>query len=111
MATFIDTDGKLRTVSVSNPGPSAKAGQGTSFIATGQKAVTTVASKIVDARPGRTKVTVTPTSAVVFYVGPAGLTAANGLYVAAGSTITLDTSAEVWAIGVAAVTLTTIEFF
>lgn len=40
MATFIDTDGQRRTVSAANPGPSAKAGQGSTSIATAQKAVT-----------------------------------------------------------------------
>lgn len=111
MATFIDADGKRRTVSAATPGPAALAGQGSASIATVQKNVTTTASKIVNARPGRTKVTITPTSAVVFYVGPSGVTAANGLYVAAGATVTLDTAAEVWAVGAAAVTLTAIEFF
>lgn len=111
MATFIDTDGKRRTVSAAFPGPAAKAGQGSSSIATVQRNFTTSASKIVDARAGRTKVTITPTSAVVFYVGPSGVSASTGLYVAAGATVTLDTAAEVWAVGVAAVTLTAIEFF
>lgn len=111
MATFIDTDGKRRTVGASAPGPASLAPQGSPSIATTQKAVTTTPSKLVNARPGRTKVTITPTSAVVFYVGPAGLTAANGLYVAAGATVTLDTAAEVWAVGAGSVTLTAIEFF
>jgi hypothetical protein len=111
MATFIDTDGKRRTVGASAPGPAALAVQGSPSIATTQKAVTTAASKLVSARAGRTKVTITPTSAVVFYVGPSGVTASTGLYVAAGATVTLDTAAEVWAVGAAAVTLTVIEFF
>ena len=57
MATFIDTDGKRRTVSAATPGPAALAGRGSASIATAQKNVTTTASKIVDARTGRTKVT------------------------------------------------------
>lgn len=111
MATFIDTDGQRRTVSVANPGPSAKAGQGSGSIATAQRAVTTTKSKIVNARAGRIKVTVTPTTNVVFYLGDSTVTTGSGLYVAAGSTVTLDTQAEVWAVGAAAVTLSVIEFF
>lgn len=111
MATFIDTDGQRRTVSAANPGPSARAGQGSAGIATSRLSATTTPQKLVNARAGRIKLTVTPTSAVVFYLGPPGLTAANGLYVAAGSTVTLDTQAEVWAVGAAAVVLTVIEFF
>lgn len=111
MATFIDTDGRRRTVSAANPGPSAKAVQGSAAIATSRTAVTTSATKLVNARAGRIKLIVTPTSAVVFYIGVAGVSVSTGLYVAAGSAVTLDTQAEVWAVGAAAVTLSVIEFY
>ncbi len=80
-------------------------------LATGQVAVTTSATLVVAARAGRQKVSITSTSAVVFYVGGPGVTAANGHYVAgtAGATITLDTAAAVYAVGAGAVTLSYIE--
>lgn len=80
-------------------------------IATGQVAVTTAATQIVPARAGRGRVVLSSTSAVVFYVGAAGVTASNGLYVAAaaGASVTLHTSAAVFAIGAANVTISYLE--
>jgi len=87
--------------------------KGGSSIATGQVNLTAAnGTLIVAARAGRQKVTITPTSATVFYVGAAaGVTAGTGLYVAAGASITLDTAAAIYGIGAAAVTVTYIEFY
>lgn len=82
-------------------------------IATGQVAVTTAATQVVPARAGRGAVTITSTSAVVFYVGVAGVSVATGAYVAAaaGASITIPTSAAVFAIGAANVTVSFIEVY
>lgn len=85
--------------------------KGGSSIATGQVAVTTTATQIVPARAGRQKITLSPTSSTVYYVGAAGVTTTTGLYVPAGGTITLDTAAAVFAVGAAALTVSYIEFF
>lgn len=163
-ATFLDTDGKPRSVSVSNPFPiSVRFGAnaaattnnapggvgatgatdklavvnynqvldgavwrqaggdnyGNAFVSargalsinTGQAAVTTSASLVVAARPGRSKVTLTPTSATVFYVGGAGVTTGTGLYVAAGGAVTIETMAAVYAVAATALTVSFLETF
>lgn len=86
---------------------------GSTNIFTNQVAVTTTATLVCAARSGRVKVTISSTSAVVFYVGPSGVTAANGFYVAAaaGAAVTIDTAAAVYAVGAAAVTLTYVETY
>lgn len=87
--------------------------KGGANIVTNQVNVGTSATLVVAARTGRQKVTLTSTSAVVFYVGGATVTAANGLYVAAaaGASVTLDTAAAVYAVGGAAVTISYAEFY
>lgn len=84
-----------------------------SQLASNQVPVTTAATLVVAARAGRQSVTISSTSAVVFYVGGSGVTVANGLYVAgtAGASVTLTTSAAVYAIGAANVTLSYLESF
>lgn len=104
--SLADSDGNADpTLSTSTKGSAA--------IASGQIAVTTSATQVVPARSGRQAVTITSTSAVVFYVGAAGVTAANGHYVAAaaGASITIPTAAAVFAIGSAAVTVSFLETF
>jgi len=110
MATFIDTDGKRRTVGASAPSPQGGA-RGSASMATGQASVSTSASLVVAARAGRVKVTITPTSATVFYVGNAGVTATNGLYVPAGAAVTMDTQAAIYAVGAAALTVSYVEYY
>lgn len=87
--------------------------KGGSSIVTGQVAVTTSSTLVAAARTGRQSITITSTSAVVFYVGATGVTTATGLYVAAaaGATVTLNTAAAVYAIGASAVTLSYLETF
>lgn len=85
--------------------------KGGSNIATGQAAVTTSSTLVVAARTGRQKVTLSPTSSVVYYVGNTGVTTATGVYVAAGATITLDTAAAIYAVGASAVTISYVEFY
>jgi hypothetical protein len=86
---------------------------GAPSIATGQVAVGTTATPIVPARAGRLSVTITATSAVVFYVGASGVTAANGHYVAAaaGASVRVDTAGSVFAVGASALTVSYLETF
>lgn len=84
---------------------------GTASIATGQVAVGTTSTLVVAGRALRQKVTLSPTSSVVYYVGNNGVTTSNGLYVAAGGVLTLDTTAAVYAIGASALTVSFVEYF
>jgi hypothetical protein len=85
--------------------------KGGATIATGHVAVTTSATLVAAARAGREKITLSPTSSVVYYVGATGVTSATGLYVAAGEAITLDTAAAVYAVGESAVTISFVELY
>lgn len=85
--------------------------KGGTTIATGQVNVATTATLVANARTGRQKVTLTPTTNTVFYVGTSAVTTATGLFVPAGASITLDTAAAVYAIGSAALTISYIEFY
>lgn len=86
---------------------------GSPSLATGQVAVTTSATQVVPARAGRLAVTITATSAVVFYVGGSGVTTATGAYAggAAGASITVPTQAAVFAVGASALTVSYMETF
>jgi hypothetical protein len=99
---------------VAAPGSLAGAyviGKGGVGISTGQVAVGTTATQVVPARAGRQKVTITPTTSTVFYVGAAGITTGTGMYVAAGGAVTLDTAAAVFAVGASAFTASYVELF
>ena len=85
--------------------------RGGSTLATGQIALGTTSTLIAAARTARQKITISPTSATLFYVGATGVTAANGLYVAAGASITLDTQAAVYGVAPSAVTVSYIELY
>lgn len=87
--------------------------KGGAGIATAQVAVSTAATLVAAARAGRQAVTITSTSAVVFYVGVTGVTTATGHYVAAaaGASITIPTAAAVYAVGASALTVTVLETF
>ena len=113
-AVAVSATNPLPTTSVStSSAPEFFRSVGFANIATGQVAVTTSATQVVPARAGRGSVTITSTSAVVFYVGVTGVTVANGAYVAAaaGASITLNTSAAVFAIGASALTVSFIEVY
>lgn len=86
-------------------------GRGGANIATNQIAVATTATLVAAARAGRQKITITPTSSTVFYIGGSTVSATTGLYVAAGASITLDTAAAIYAIGSAALTVSYIEYY
>ena len=79
--------------------------------ATGQVAVTTSATLVAAARATRQRIIISPTSSVVFYVGNAGVTSGTGVYVAAGASITLDTTSAVYAVGASNVTLSYVELY
>lgn len=100
-------------VNVQPDGTNAAIGGPGSTLANNQVAVTTAATLVVAARAGRQSVTITSTSAVVFYVGTSAVTTANGLYVAgaAGASITINTAAAVYAVGAANVTLSYLESY
>lgn len=86
-------------------------GNGSDSFATGQANVTTSSTLVAAARSGRRSITLTPTSSVIYYVGNSGVTTTNGIYVAAGASITLTTSAAIYAVGAAAVTISYVETF
>jgi len=109
----VSADGDRVNAAYSLKGFAYTTDKGGESMATGQVAVTTSATLVVAARTGRQKVTLSSTTAVVFYVGNIGVTSATGLYVAAaaGASITLDTAAAVYAVGASAVTISYIEFY
>lgn len=85
---------------------------GGSNTAAGQASVGTSATLVVAAR-ARQKVTFTVTSAVACSFGGAGVTASTGfpLQAVAGATITLDTSAAIYAVCASTATIGYIELF
>lgn len=85
--------------------------RGNSNIATGQVAVTTTASRVVLARATRDRVTLAPATRVPYFVGPAGVTAATGIPVLDGGAITLETTAEVWAVSASNVQVGFVEVY
>jgi len=105
------TTGQFGTLAMSADGILWTVHRGGQTIATGQAAVGTTSTLVVAARSGRQKVTLTPTTSTVYYIGATGVTASTGLYVAAGAAITLDTAAAVYAVGSAALTVSYIEYY
>ena len=71
--------------------------KGTSTIANAQGSVTTTTGQMVPARVGRSSVTIINESTTVIRYGAAGVTAANGAYLAgvAGTAVTIPTAAAV----------------
>jgi hypothetical protein len=87
---------------------------GSASVVSGQVSVGTTATQIVAARAGRHRVTISSTGGAVLFVGPSGVTIANGVYIAnaAGSAITLETAAAVFGvIGTGTMTVSYIEEF
>lgn len=87
---------------------------GAANYATGQVALNnSTPTLIAAARPGRSRITITSTSAVVFYVGGSNVTASTGAYIAgaAGASKTIQTQAAIYGIGAAALTVTYDEEF
>lgn len=113
LVTSVDGTGTALPVgSTADPYASRQLGSGA--LANNQVAVGTTGTLVVAARTGRQSVTISSTSAVVFYIGNAvGVTASTGLYVAgtAGASITINTAAAVYAVGVSAVTLSYLEAY
>ena len=95
--------------STSNPSVTSEKSPGN--IATGQVAVTTSATLVVPARTARKSVTLTPTSSVVYNIGTSGVTTSTGVYVPAGASITLSTTAEIYAVAPVGFTLSYVETF
>lgn len=68
--------------------------KGADGLANGQVTATTTAGTLVEANPRRRKVIVkNQDSSIVVYVGIATVTALNGISIAAGATLTLETTA------------------
>jgi hypothetical protein len=86
---------------------------GASRLATGQVSVTTAPTLVAAARPGRFRVLVTVTAANTCAFGNAGVTTATGfpLQPVAGATVTLNTSADVYAACSATTTVGYVEEF
>jgi hypothetical protein len=82
-----------------------------SSLATGQVSVGTNATLIVPARSSRVRLILSPTSPVVYYVGGSTVAPGAGVYVAAGASITIDTSAAVYAVGASPVVISYAEMF
>lgn len=101
-AVLLNADGTLRG-----------GGAAASNIATAQVPVTTSATLVAAARAGRTSVTITSTSAVIFYVGATGVTASTGHYVAgvAGASVTISTQAAIYAVGASNLTVSVLEVY
>jgi len=95
----------------STANPSVTSEKSSDNLVTGQVAVGTTSTLVVAARAGRKTVTLTPTSSTVYYIGNTGVTTANGMYVAAGGTVTLTTTAAIYAVGAAALTISFGETF
>ena len=111
---LVDNNGNyIAMPSTNSDGSQSARAVGGPTLVTGQVPVTTSATPVVPARAGRMSVTLSSTSAVVFYVGPSGVTTANGLYVSgvAGASVTLQTQAAVFAVGAGAVTISYAENF
>jgi hypothetical protein len=73
---------------------------------TSQVAVTTAASKVVNGANGRDTVTLYNTGSADCYLGAnSGVTASTGFKLVAGAAITMETTADIYAIGTAATTL------
>ena len=107
---------ELLVRTVDGPGSSATSPSFTSEkspdnILSGQVAVGTSSTLVVAARAARKSVTLTPTSSVVYYVGPTGVSTTTGVYVAAGASITISTTAAVYAVGAAGFTLSYVETY
>lgn len=87
--------------------------KGTGSLATGQVSVTTASTQVVAARAGRGKVTISVGSANTCALGNTGVTTTTGfpLQPIAGASVTLDTSAAIFAICSATTTISFIEQF
>ena len=95
----------------STANPSVTSEKAPTNVATGQQALATSATQIVPARAGRKSLVIIPTSATLFYVGGSSVTSANGLYVAAGASVTLSTEGPVFGVAPSAVTVSFLETY
>ena len=111
----VDPQGVYTTPPTTNANGSRSVQQiGTPTFSTNQVAVGTTGTLVVAARAGRQSVTLTSLTAVAYYVGNAmGVTTGTGFPIpaAAGASITLATSAAVYAVGASAVTIGYVETY
>lgn len=88
------------------------ADRGSASMVTGQVQVNnTTAVQVVAARTTRRKVTLAPSSQFTYFVGNSGVTAATGLAVLNGGSVTLDTTAAVFVIAQSTGPMTFMEIF
>ena len=83
-------------------------------VAYNQVSVGTTPTLIVPQRPRRVRVTITTTSATVLYIGGAGVTTSNGLYIAAaaGASVTINGTAAIFGVvGTGTLTVSYLEEF
>ena len=69
-----------------------------SGIATGQATVGTTATLIAAARPERERIVLTAVAATAFYVGGSGVTTGTGVFVPAGASLPLETTAAIYGV-------------
>lgn len=114
LVSIVDASGNAASGGTS-ASPTVTQSQGTGSLATSQVSVLTTATQIVAARAGRNAITITNiTGAQQIFVGPAGVTAANGALIPAtvGASATIPTSAAVFGIALtAAQTVSALETF
>jgi hypothetical protein len=77
---------------------------------TSQVAVTTAATKVVPGASGRDTVLLYNTGTATAYVGStANVTTLTGFPIIAGAALTMEATADIWAIGAAATTLAVMQ--
>ena len=106
-------DGSPITASGTSSNPTVSKSQSAPNMAASQVAVTTSATLVAAARATRQSVTITSDTAVKFYVGGSGVTTGTGFPVqaTAGASITITTTAAVYAIGASAVTVGVLDLY
>ncbi len=86
--------------------------RGSSSFNTGQMSVGTTPVLIVPARATRINVTLSPSAAVKYAIGPASnVSLTTGLVVYNGSPVTLDTAADIYAVAESPITISFVEYY
>jgi hypothetical protein len=86
--------------------------RGSSDYATGQVTVGATPVMIVAARPTRSKLVLSPTTAAAFYVGGPGVSSTTGMFIGSGGTVNMETAAAVYAVAASSsFTLSYVEYW
>lgn len=84
--------------------------RGSASYETGQKDVTSAASLLVPARPGRITVVISPNGTSDYCIGKAGVTMTTGLYIPAGAPCTVDTADDLYIISASNMRVSYMEY-